>query len=59
MAGACLNNYDKSSYVTEFASTDESLKKCNKCPNMSYEDGIATCNLFTENEVVDHESDAN
>lgn len=39
----CLNNYKDSEISNYFAESDESLKKCNKCPNFVYEDGTMTC----------------
>lgn len=44
----CLNNYNDSEISTYFAESEESMKKCNKCPNLIYEDGTMTCKKIVE-----------
>lgn len=39
----CLNGYSTNEISTYFAESDESLKKCAKCPYFHYEDGLTTC----------------
>lgn len=39
----CLNGYSDSDIATYFAESDESLKKCGRCPHFKYEDGMGTC----------------
>jgi hypothetical protein len=43
----CLNNYTNTSDITEyFGESDESIKKCNKCPHLVYEDGTMSCDYI-------------
>ena len=42
----CKNNYDRETFFESFAKDDEELKKCNSCPNFSYDCGIASCLKF-------------
>ena len=44
----CLNNYKDSEISNYFAESDESLKKCNKCPN---EDWIREDSLINKKQV--------
>ncbi len=39
----CLNGYENSEISLDFAESEESLKKCGKCPHFHYEDGLTTC----------------
>lgn len=42
----CENNYTEETFMESFGQNDEEMKKCNKCSNMSFEDGIMTCTKF-------------
>lgn len=44
----CLNNFSKSDIQKYFAESEDSIKKCNKCQYMTYEDGIMTCEKLVE-----------
>lgn len=41
----CLNNYDFTNIEQLFAESEESLKKCNNCEHLSYDNGIIECKL--------------
>lgn len=47
----CLNNYNNISDITEyFGESDESIKKCNKCPHLVYEDGTMSCDYINNSD---------
>lgn len=48
MNNDCLNDYNDSEIQTYFGESDESIKKCNKCKHLVYEDGTMTCDKINE-----------
>lgn len=44
----CLNNFTDSEIQEYFGESEESMKKCNKCPHLIYEDGTMTCEKISE-----------
>jgi hypothetical protein len=44
----CLNNYNEEDIEKFFGESDESMKKCNKCKNLIYENGTLTCSFLSE-----------
>lgn len=40
----CLNGYLDNEIDAYFGESEESLKKCGRCPHFTYEDGMGTCN---------------
>lgn len=44
MMDDCLNNYKSIEEIENFfGESDESIKKCNRCPNLIYENGTMFC----------------
>lgn len=44
----CLNNYTNDQIETYFGESEESMKKCNNCPHLKYEDGTITCDKLNK-----------
>ena len=42
----CLNNYTDDTFLESFGREDSEIKRCNNCPNMTYDNGILTCTKF-------------
>lgn len=47
----CLNNYSDEDIIRYFGESDESIKKCNKCPYLYYEDGIMQCKKINKDNI--------
>lgn len=45
----CLNNFEISDIDNYFGESDETIKKCNKCPHLVYENGTMSCDYITDN----------
>ena len=39
----CKNNYTQEEINEYFGESEESIKKCNGCPNFTYDNGLCTC----------------
>ena len=49
MNGTCLNSYQSSDvFFEKFGNDDEELRKCEKCPSLTYEDGVMSCSMFND-----------
>lgn len=44
----CLNGFTVNTIEHEFGNTEMSLKKCTKCDNFVYEEGIQTCKYLLD-----------
>lgn len=42
----CQNGYNEETFLESFGKDNDDIKKCNNCPNMTFEDGIMTCTKF-------------
>lgn len=42
----CKKNLSKEEIFMEFGKDDNGMSECKKCPNLTYEDGIMTCELL-------------
>lgn len=46
----CLNNFEISDIYNYFGESDETIKKCNKCPHLVYENGTMSCDYINNAE---------
>ena len=53
----CLNGYSTNEISTYFAESDESLKKCAKCPHFQYEDGLTTCDKLNSTAKINKQEE--
>lgn len=44
----CLNGFTENNIEQEFGNTESSLRKCAKCDNFVYEEGIQTCKYLLD-----------
>lgn len=51
----CKQGYTDENVFLEFAKDDDSIKKCNGCDKLIYDDGLCSCKYINEKSELNEE----